>query len=236
MSKAAINGAIGFSILSVGATIDAALGLGGVAWLAELCLTDETAMAGMDMAPRDVNPAPLLALSIGATSTAIVLIAMDQSRSLSVRAVPDAAEQASILSAMLLVACARGRTSRAELSGFYRIATHNDLDPVIADMTMARFAEMQEHGVTCTELSPPSTALARRRVLAAAMLMVRKPDAMTTDMETLIEGIIARIGATVEDAENVKTALDAWDADCQGAEGVPLFSLLRDRPLGLTAA
>ena len=236
MNKTAIHGAIGFSVLSVGATIDAALGLGGVAWLAELCLTDETNMAGMDMAPRDVNPVPLLALSIGATSTAFALIAHDQMRSLSVRAIPDAAEQAAILSTMLLMACALGKTSRAELSGFFRIATHNDLDPAILEMAMARFKEMQETGDTRCTLEPLTNPLSRRRVLAAAMLMVRKPGAVTPEIEALIERVIDRIGATLEDATNVKAALDVWDQDCSDAKDLPLFSLLRDRPLALQPA
>lgn len=236
MNKTAIHGAIGFSVLSVGATIDAALGLGGVAWLAELCLTDETNMAGMDMAPREVNPVPLLALSMAATSTAIGLIVVDQQRSLSVRAVPDAAEQAAILSAMLLMAGSLGKTSRAELSGFFRIATHNELDPAILDMAFTRFNAMLAEGQVACDLTKPATILGRRRALAAAMLMVRKPGAMTPETEKLLETIVKRIGATKEDALNVKAALDAWDADCRDVEGLPLFSLLRDRPLALQPA
>ncbi|MEO1025820.1 MAG: hypothetical protein AAFX07_09735 [Pseudomonadota bacterium] len=236
MNKTAINGAIGFSVLSVGATIDAALGLGGVAWLAELCLTDESDMAAMDMAPRDVNPVPLLALSMGATATAFGLIAQDQARSLSVHAIPDASEQAAILSTMLLMAGALGKTSRAELSGFYRIATHNELDPAILEMAMARFNEMQASGEMACNLEPLAKPLSRRRVLAAAMLMVRKPDVVTPQIEALIERIIDRVGATMEDATNVKAALDVWDEDCSGVQGLPLFSLLRDRPLALTTA
>ena len=236
MNKTAIHGAIGFSVLSVGATIDAALGLGGVAWLAELCLTDEANMAGMDMAPRDVNPVPLLALSIGATGTAFGLIAQDQMRSLSVRAVPDAAEQAAILSTMLLMASALGKTSRAELSGFFRIATHNDLNPAILEMAIARFKEMQDTGDTRCTLEPLEKPLSRRRVLAAAMLMVRKPGAVTPEIEALIERVIDRIGATLEDATDVKAALDAWDQDCSDVKDLPLFSLLRDRPLALQPA
>jgi len=236
MLKTAINGAIGFSALSIGATIDAALGLGGVAWIAEICFTDETAMGAMDMAPREINPVPLIGLSLTSSVAAFALISHEHARSLSVRARPSTEDQASILSAMLAVACLLGKTSRAELAGFYRIATHNDLDPAIADLAFERFEQMRDTGAFACSIAKPKTALGRRRVLAAAMLMARKPEAMRPEVEALIQDIIEQVGVTVEDADCVFQALDAWDADCPQATAVPLFSLLRDRPLALRTA
>lgn len=236
MNNTAINGAIGFSVLAVGATIDAALGLGGVEWLADLCLTDASDMGEMDMTPREVKPVPLIALSLGITVSAIGLMSIEQKRSLSGRLAPDMAEQAAILSAMLLVATQLGKTSRSELMGFYRIATHHDLEPQIVDLAQERFEDMKDAPPTHIGMEVPKTALGRRRVLAAAMLMARKPEAMTPEVQELIEALVLQIDATLEDAQAVRAALDEWDADCKDVPGVPLFSLLRDRPLALTPA
>jgi len=231
-----VQGAIVFSALAVGATIDAAVGLGGVQWLADLCLTDESAMGDMDMAPREVKLVPLIGLSLGVTLTAIGLITLEQNRNLTDRRPPDAAEQAAVLSAMLLIASHLGRTSRSELEGFYRIATRHEIEPQLLDLAMDRFAVMNDLKPTSFDIVAPETPLGRRRVLAAAMLMARKPEAMTPAVETMIEALILKLGATMDDAVAVRTALETWDADCDPSSGVPLFSLLRDRPLTLQTA
>lgn len=236
MNKTAIHGAIGFSVLAVGATIDAALGLGGVEWLADLCLTDEAEMGDMDMSPREVKPVPLIALSLGITVSALGFMSLDQRRSLSGRTAPDTTQQAAILSAMLLVAVQLGKTSRSELTGLYRIATHHDLEPQILDLAIERFEQMKQAPSMSIDIVAPTTALGRRRVLAAAMLMARKPAADTPEIRNLVEALIDRIGASLDDAKAVRAALDEWDADCRNIGSVPLFSLLRDRPLLLKPA
>ncbi len=157
-------------------------------------------------------------------------------RDMSGRRAPTTAEQAAILSAMLLVALELGKTSRSEVMAVYQIAARHELEPPILDLALARFVELQETGTTPAELPPQDNALGRRRILAAAMLMARKPNAATPGVEALIERLILQIGATMEDAVAVRAALDAWDADCRDIGNVPLFSLLRDRPLALNAA
>ncbi|MBT8474091.1 MAG: hypothetical protein KJO78_01325, partial [Alphaproteobacteria bacterium] len=230
-------GAIVLSALAVAATVDAAFGFGGAAWLADLCLTGtEEDMAAMDMTPREVKPVPLIALSLGVTASAIGFLSIEHRRASSGHVAPDNEERAGILSAMVLVAAAQGRTTRGEILNIFRIVTRHQLEGAFADLALTRYQELLNSDIDQVQMAPISSGLGRRRVLSASLLMGCVSREAPPRIEALIRRLATEIGATDDDCVAARAALDEWHADCRDVKGVSLVSLLCHRPLSLRPA
>lgn len=242
MNRFKTYGLVGLCGVGVVATIDSAFGLGGSALLADICMTllegdtPEGEMGGMADMPMEIKPVPLIALSLAATTAAIVALTKDHQRAVSGRSEPDDEERAAILSAMLMVATARGRTSREELMDVFRIVTSHGLNQELLELAYDRFRQMSDADVSQCRLPPVSSSIGRRRTLAAALMIgcVARPS--TSEISGLIERIALDIGATSEDVSAARSALKSWQEECVPAHGVSLVTVLRHRPLSLSPA
>lgn len=225
------------------ATLDSALGLGGGALLADICRTfleDEPAggegmggMAGMSM---EVKPVPLIALSLAATTAAIWALAQDHQKVVTGRSEPDDEERSAILSAMLIVATAQGRTTRDEMADVFRIVTSHDLEDDLLEAAYTRFHDMQADPARSYRMPEVRTSIGRRRVLAAALIVGCVARQSTEHMSGLIAQLAADIGATSEDITAARDSLAEWQSDHTPVRGVSPVSVLRHRSLQLSPA
>ena len=228
--------------VGVAATIDNAFGLGGSAFLADICMTilegdtPEGEMGGMADMPMEIKPVPLIALSLTATAAAIYGLTRDHQRFVSGKSEPDDQERAAILSAMLLVSRARGRVAREEVLDVFRIVTSHDLDRDLLELTLQRFQNASDDELERYRFPPMSSSIARRRTLAAALMVGCVARPATSEVSALIERIGLDIGASSEDVSAARTALHKWQKDCTPANGVSLVTLLRHRSLDLAPA
>lgn len=242
MNRFKTYGLVSLCGVGVVATIDSAFGLGGSALLADICMTllegdtSEGEMGGMADMPMEIKPVPLIALSLTATTVAIWALAKDHQRMVAGKSEPDDEERAAILSAMLIVAAARGRTSREELMDVFRIVTSHGLDHDLLELAYSRFHQMSDTDVAEYRLAPVSSSIGRRRTLAAALMIgcVARPG--TAEISDQIERIALEIDATSDDFSAAQQALETWQKDCKPVQGVSLVTVLRHRPLSLAPA
>lgn len=220
------------------ATVDSALGLGGGALLADICRTfldDEPAGGGMADMTMDVKPVPLIGLSLAATTAAIWALAQEHQKASTGRSEPDGEERAAILSAILIVADAHGRISRDEIADVFRIVTWHEVEADLLEAAYDRYLSMQDEAHQ-HRMPKVSTAIGRRRALAAALLVgcvVRPPSEHTA---ALIEQMAGDIGATPEDISAARCALHDWQKDVRPAVGVSPVAILRHRSLAIAPA
>ncbi|NNE80048.1 MAG: hypothetical protein HKN18_07220 [Silicimonas sp.] len=232
MSNAAKYSALGFSALCFGLAVDATVGIGTAQWLADLCLTD----AGDDMSDMvmaTVKPGPLLALSMGFAGLGMwLLLAEDKKLALGLSE-PTTAEQAGILSAIILAAVENGRTTEYEIAHVYEIVTGHALHEEMAWLAFDRFQTFDPDAADKAAPGPVDTPLARRRILAAALMTGCVIGSASPGIAALIEHLSLNIGATPDDVTAANTALQNWMASDSGLNGAPLVTLLRTKPLGL---
>lgn len=232
-------GLVGLSAVAVVATLDSALGLGGGALLADICRTfleDDMSGDGMGGMAMEVKPVPLIALSLGATAAAIAVLTRDHNLTIAGRSQPDGQEQSAILSAILVIATVQGRVSRQEVMDVFRIVTGYPLEDELADFAMERFNAFAETDPENLRLARVSTAIGRRRVLAAALMMgcvARQP---TNESSRLIEQMTVDIGAKSDDVAEAQKALTVWQGESERIEGVSMITMLRHRVLTLRPA
>ena len=219
------------------ATLDSAFGLGGGALLADICRTfleDEPMEGGMAGMSMEVKPVPLIALSLAATTAAIWALTQEHQKAVTGRSEPDDEERSAILSAMLIVAVAQGRTSRDEIADVFRIVTCHDLDDDLLETAHKRFRDMVEGEARAYRMVAVSTAIGRRRALAAALMVgcvAHEPD---ENMLALIDQMASDMGATSDDIASARSALLHWQQDLEPVQGVSPVSLLRHRNLQLS--
>lgn len=239
MNRFKTCGLIGLCAVGVTATVDSAFGIGGSALLADICMTileGDNAEGGMGDMPMEVKPIPIIAISLAATTAAIIALAQDHQKMVTGRSEPDDEERASILSAMLLVAAAQGRASREEMLDVFRIVTHHELDHDLLDFANQRFLALVEADLRQYRLPTVSSSIGRRRTLAAALMLgcVARPANET--VSSLVERIALDIEATSDDIAAARQSLDRWKQGCPTAEGVSLVTVLRHRALDLAPA
>ncbi len=229
------NGLIGLAGIAVLATLDSALGLGGGAFLADICRTvlEDEPSGGMGGMAMEVKPVPLIALSMAATGAAIWAMTREHQREEAGRSAPDGEEQAAILSAMVIVAASQGRTSREEIRDVFRIVTEHELDEDLVDLAYERYLAMVEAEKPRHRMPPVSSSIGRRRTLAAALIMGCVARRSTETTPALIERIALDIGATTDDIAVARQSLGEWQKDCQPASGVSPVTVLRHRSLRL---
>ncbi len=227
-------GLVGLAGVAVLATVDSALGLGGGAFLADICRTFlEDDPAGMGDMRMEVKPVPLIALSLVATVVAITALTREHQRAAAGRSAPDDEERAAVLSAMLIVATSQGRTSREEIMDVFRIVTHHQLDDDLLNLSYDRYLAMSKAGSGDYRLPPVSTSIGRRRTLAAALMIGCVARPATEETLVLIESLALDIGATSEDISAARQALEAWQDGCSPVAGVSPITVLRHRALQL---
>lgn len=243
MNRFKTYGLVGLCGVGVAATIDSAFGLGGSALLADICMTilegdtPEGEMGGgMADMPMEIKPVPLIGLSLAATTAAIYALTRDHQRMIRGKSEPDDAERAAILSAMLLVAAERGRTSRDELKDVFRIVTSHRLSPELVDFAYDRFGQMTETELSQYRLAPLGTGIGRRRTLAAALMIGCAARLSPVIVEPLIGRIASDIGAAPEDIQAAQRAVDEWQGDSALMEGISPVTVFRHRDLELTPA
>lgn len=225
--------------VSVLATVDSALGLGGGALLADICRTlleDEPAMGGMGEMQMEVKPLPLIGLSLAATGAAIYALTREHNRTVTGRSEPDDAERAAILSAMLIVAAAHGRVSRDEIRDAFRIVTGHDLGDELLSLACARLHAMIRGEVQSRRLPPVASSIGRRRSLAAALMIGCVARAASEEVAGIIQDLAVDIGATRDDIAAARRSLELWQEGCVPTAGVSPVTVLRHRVLTLTPA
>ncbi|MEM7719173.1 MAG: hypothetical protein AAF222_08200 [Pseudomonadota bacterium] len=237
MTRFQTFGLIGLCVLALGATVDSAFGLGGGALLADICRTvlegdgGDAAMGDMQM---EVKPVPLIALSLVATLFTIYAMSADHRRRLAGQSVPTEEERAAILSAMVVMAVAQGRTSREEMLDAFRIVTGHSLQPELAELAFQRSQALSEIDIEQSRLSTVSTHIGRRRTLAAALMLGCVARPATPTVASQLERIATDIGATSRDIQVARRALESWKSDCRLAQGVSPITVLRHRSLALS--
>jgi len=193
-------------------------------------------MGGMADMPMEIKPVPLIALSLAATTAAIFALAKDHQKMVAGKSEPDDEERVAILSAMLLVGAARGQATREELMDVYRIVTSHSLDYDLMDLSFTRFQGLAPKDLAAFHLAPLSSSIARRRVLASALLVgcaARTPD---HSVSQLIERLTIEIGASASDVDAARQALADWQEGAPKVQGVSSVTLLRHRTLNLAPA
>ena len=223
---------LGFSATCFCLAVDAAVGVGAAQWLADLCLTDASDdMSDMVMEP--VTPLPFLTISIAMAGVGLgMLFTEDREAALGLTS-PDAAEHTDILSAIVMVAAAAGKTRQQDISDVFQIATGTALEPDLAQLAHQRFQTLDPQQLRSFKLTPNERPLARRRTISAALLMGCVAHAPTRNTHRVIEHLVASIGATPEDITAAKHALTDWTTTDSGLTGLPLITLLKGKPLGL---
>ena len=237
MNKASTYGLIFLCALALLATLDQALGLGGGALLADICRTildDDMGGEGMGGMSMDIKPVPIIALSLAFTAAAILALTRDQNRTLAGRSVPDTQERAAILSAMYLVARANGKISQDEVRDVFTVVTSHPLESQLVELFVQRF-DADKTKDPAFHLEPVDTSIGRRRTLAAALLVgcVGRPH--SDAMLSLIQQIAVDIGASAEDIQAARAALNEWQEGCEPVQGVSPVALMRHRALSLSA-
>ena len=235
MRNTAKYSALGFSATFFLLAADAAVGLGTAQWLADLCLTEPAGGMG-DMEMAEITPGPLLALSIGFAAIGMWLLFSEDREHALGRTPPDPSEHAGILSAILLVAAAHGRTSEQDIANTFMIVTGTELQRDLAALAYQRFQAMDRDALSAYGVEPSDNPLARRRIMAAALLTGCVVNEATPEVGRLIEGLAFSTGATPEDVAAARTAIQEWTEPDAGLTGAPLITLLRTRPLGLRPA
>ena len=238
MNRFKTYGLIGLAGVGVAATVDSAFGIGGGAFLADICRTfleggDEGGMGDMQM---EVKPVPLIAISLFTTVAAITALTRDQRRARNGQSLPDDTERTAILSAMLLMATAHGKTSRSEITDVFRIVTGHPLEDELVELTCKRFAELQPEDLKMLSLPPLETSIARRRTVAAALMVGCVVRPAVPSANRLIERIAFDVKASSEDVAAARKALSDWQDDVSPVEGISLIALLRHRVLSLKPA
>lgn len=242
MNRFKTYGLIGLCGVGVMATIDSAFGLGGGALLADICMTilegdtSESEMGGMPEMPMEIKPVPLIALSLAATTAAIFALTRDHQRMLKGKSEPDDAERAAILSAMLLAAAERGRTSREELQDVFHIVTSHRLNRELVAFAYDRFKQISDTELAQHRLAPLDSSIGRRRTLAAAMMIGCVSKSLPRSMQSLVERIAFDIGATHDDILAARHAVEDWQGGCSLADGISPITVLRHRALELVPA
>lgn len=235
MKHRATHATLGLSATFFCLAVDAVVGVGAAQWLADLCLTDEGAgMADMEMV--EVTPLPLLGISLGLAGIGFWLLLSDDRKSALGLDEPDSAERAGILSAITLVAAASRRTNAFEISDIFQIVTGHPLEEEYANHAMRYFRTIDPNRINDYPLQPIDSALSRRRVLAAALLMGCVVSDITPRVSAMIEQFAVDIGATPDDVASARLALQRWTAGETQLKGMPLITILRGKPLGLTPA
>ena len=237
MNRFKTYGLVGLCAVGVTATLDSALGLGGSALLADICMTilegGESSEGGMADMPMEVKPVPIIAISLAATTAAIYALAQDHKKTMTGRSEPSDEERASILSAMLLVGATQGRVSREEMLDVFRIVSHHELDPDLLDFAHQRFHVLAEADLEQYRLPPVTSSIGRRRTLAAALMLGCVARPATEAVSALVERIALDIEATSDDIAAARRSLESWKQDCPTREGVSLVTVLRHRALEL---
>lgn len=241
MNRFQTYGLCGLAGVSVLATLDSALGLGGSAFLADICMTliegESATDGGMADMPMEIKPVPLIAISMAATGAAIYALTRDHQRAQAGLSEPDDEERAAILSAMIVVVAAQGRTSREEIRDVFRIVTNHDLSEELLNLAYVRSNSLVGHeGAADLRLPPVSTTIGRRRSLAAAMILGYIARPASDAVSELIERIALDIGATSADTAAAQRSLDEWQSDFAPMKGVSPVTVLRHRSLRLAPA
>lgn len=242
MNRFKTYGLVGLCGVGVVATIDSALGLGGSALIADICMTllegdaPEGEMGGMEDMPMEIKPVPIIALSLSATAASIWALAQDHKRLVTGKSEPDDEERAAILSAMLVVAAAQGRISREEIRDVFRIVTGHDLSDELLSLACARLHAMIRGEVQARRLPPVSSSIGRRRSLAAALMIGCVARTASDEVAGIIEDLAVDIGATADDIAAARQSLELWQEGCAPTAGVSPVSVLRHRVLTLTPA
>lgn len=231
-----IYGAVGLSAVAVLATLDSALGFGGGAFLADICRTileEEGASGGMGAMSMEVKPVPLIGLSLAVTLIAISILTLEQRRVAAGRSAPDNEERAAILSASVLISAAQGSGARNEIADVFKIVTGHPLEAELADLAYARLQGLKGATLDAYRSAPVERPIARRRALAAALMVGCVARPATQRATDLIERLSIDIGATQEDIAAARRALTDWKSGCEPVKGVSLVALLRHRTLTL---
>ena len=239
MNRLKTFGLISLAGVAVAATVDSALGLGGGAMLADICrsfLDGESSGDGAGGMGMQVKPVPLIALSLVATVASIVALTQDQRRISAGRSVPDNAERSAILSAIVLVATTHGKTSRSEIADVFHIVTGYPLEEELVDLACKRFAELRPDDLGRFSIPMLETSIARRRTIAAALIVGCVIRPASPGVKRLIERIAFDVNASSEDVAAAHRALSDWQGDTSPVEGVSPIALLRHRVLGLSPA
>lgn len=238
MNRLKTFGLIGLAGFAMAAMADYALGLGGLALLAGVgsTLLADGAAEAADALPTNVNPELLIVLSLCVGGAALVALGLDRRKARAGHPKPDEAERTVILSAMLLMATLHGKTSRNEIMDVFRIVTGHRLEESFVDLARERFVEIQKADIRSLGLPKLETSIARRRTIAAALMVgcVVRPAA--PGVNRLIERIAFDIRASADDVAAARRALSDWQDDASPVEGTSLVALLRHRVLSLKPA
>lgn len=228
--------AFGLSVTCLALAGDAAMGLGAAQWLADLCLTEMSDSAMADMGADPVTPMPFIALSVLFAALGLAIFMVEERDIALGRIPPDAGEHAAILSAISMTALTTGKTTESDIANIFQIVTGSPLQPELADLAFRRYSTMTPEAVDPFAYDPFDSALARRRVMAAALMVGCVAHEPNADTSAFIENLAFSIGATSEDVAAARAALNAWcDTDAK-LSGSPLITLLRGKPLGLRPA
>ncbi len=234
MKNKATYATLGLSATFFCLAVDAAAGVGAAQWLADLCLTDDTEMVDMKMV--EVTLLPLLGISLGLAGIGFWLFFSGDRKTALGLDEPDSAERAGILSAIVLVAAASRRTTAIEIGDIFQIVTGHPLEEEYANHAMEYFKTIDPNRISDHPLQPLGSALSRRRVLAAALLMGCVVSDITPRVGALIQQFGIDIAASPEDVTTARIALQRWTAGETQLKGMPLITVLRGKPLGLTPA
>ena len=235
MRQAVKLSALGFSATCFCLAADAAVGLGTAQWLVDLCLTEAPGQMG-DMEMAEATPGPFLAMSVAFASIGIgVLVTEDREAALGLTQ-PDPSEHAAILSAIVLVAATTGKMTEQDIANVFEIVTGSELEPDLAALAFQRFQAIDRDRLTTYAIAPSDNSLARRRIMAAALMVGCVANDPTPESTALIESLAFSTGATPEDVSAARQALQAWSEGDSGLRGSPLITLMRGKPLGLRPA
>ncbi len=236
MRQAAKYSALGFSATCFCLAADAAMGLGTAQWLADLCLTEP---AGSDMSDMDmvqVTPGPFLAVSVAMAGIGMgILVTEDREAALGLTP-PDSSEHAGILSAIVMSAATNGKTTEQDIANVFHIVTGNPLEPELAKLAYHRFLNMTPDDINAYEIEPSDNPLARRRIMAAALMVGCVANKATAETTDFIEALAFSTGSTPEDVGAARTALNQWSDTDANLSGSPLITLLKTKTLGLRPA
>ena len=232
MRQAVKFSALGFSATCFCLAADAAMGLGTAQWLVDLCLTEAPGEMG-DMEMAEATPGPFLAMSVALAGVGMaVLVTEDREAALGLTE-PDTSEHAAILSAIVLVAATTGKMTEQDIANVFEIVTGSDLEPDLAALAFQRFQAIDRDRLSTYAIAPTDSSLARRRIIAAALMVGCVANDPTPESTELIEGLAFSTGATPDDVTAAKQALQNWSQSDSGLRGSPLITLLRGKPLGL---
>ena len=186
----------------------------------------------------DVSASPALFLVLGLifAGVALGLMVTDDRQAALGLTPPDSAEHAGILSAMVLVAASTGRTTEQDIANIFKIVTGSQLEPDLAALAFRRFQAIEPAHLSTFSVEPSDNPLARRRIMAAALMVGSVANEPTRESTALIESLAFSTGSTPEDVAAARAALQDWANSDSGLQGSPLITLLRSKPLGLRPA